>query len=274
MGDGTSGFLGDDVLLSGPTARVLFHGTAREAPIVDFHSHLAAADVAGDRVYETLTELWLSEDHYVWRAMRLAGVDEALVTGGADPWDTFSAWAAVMPPLAGNPLHLWGHLGLRRVFDIDLALHPGTAREIWDEANAQLPKLGTRALLGRFGVELLATTDDPADDLAAHRRLREEPEGRLTARVVPTWRPDGAHRLLADPPSWNAWADRLEQATGVAVTDLTSLTAALEATLRRFDAAGARSSDHGLVCVPDEEPDALVADGAVRLARRGVRPAP
>ena len=274
MGDDASGFLGDDVLLSGPTARALFHDTAAGAPIVDFHSHLAAADVAGDRVYETLTELWLSEDHYTWRALRLAGVDEAVVSGGADPWDTFSAWAATMPLLAGNPLYLWGHLGLRRVFGIDVALHPGTAREIWDEANRQLPQLGTRALLGRFGVELLATTDDPGDDLAAHRRLREELGDRLATRVVPTWRPDEAHRLLADPPSWNAWADRLEQGTGVGIADLPSLAEALEVSLARFDAAGARSSDHGLLCVPDEEPDPQVADGAVRLARRGVRPAP
>lgn len=273
MGGPAPAFLDDDVLLSGPTARELYHHTARHAPIVDFHSHLAAADVAGDRAYGTLTELWLSEDHYTWRAMRLAGVDEALVTGGADPWDTFAAWASTMPRLVGNPLHLWGHLALRRVFGIDLALHPGTAREIWDEANRQLPRLRAQALLARFGVELLATTDDPGDDLAAHLRLRDErPEG--VPSVVPTWRPDEAHRLLADPPGWNAWADRLQEVTGVAVVDLESLAAALQVSLARFGALGARCSDHGLLCVPDRDRDQQAADAAVRLARRGVRPAP
>ena len=273
MGAGEPPFLDDDVLLSSPTARELFHGTARLAPIVDFHSHLAAADIAEDRVYETLTELWLSEDHYAWRAMRLAGVDEALVTGGADPWDTFAAWAATMPRLVGNPLYLWGHLALRRVFGIHLALHPGTAREIWDEANQQLPRLRARALLARFGVELLATTDDPGDDLAAHRLLRDERRAGMPS-VLPTWRPDEVHRLLADPPAWNAWADRLEEVTGVAVGDLSSLNAALEASLTHFGALGGRCSDHGLLCVPDQERDEQVADGVVRLVRRGVRPAP
>ena len=273
MGGGASGFLHDDVLLSGPTARRLYHEVAEGAPIVDFHSHLAAVDVADDRAYETLTEMWLAEDHYTWRAMRLAGVEEALVTGAADPWDRFSAWAATMPRLAGNPLYLWGHLALRRVFGIDLPLHGGTAAEIWEEANRQLPTLRVRALLTRFGVELLATTDDPGDDLAAHRRVRDD-LGPGPPAVVPTWRPDAAHRLLADPPAWNAWAHRLGQATGTAVADLPSLTAALEASLDAFEALGGRASDHGIECVPDAERDASVADGAVRLARRGVRPAP
>lgn len=268
-----TGFLHDDVLLSGPTARRLYHEVACAAPIVDFHSHLAAADIADDRAYETLTEIWLAEDHYTWRAMRLAGVDEALVTAGADPRDTFEAWAATMPRLAGNPLFLWGHLALRRVFGIDLVLHPGTAAEIWDEANRQLPALRARALLARFGVELLATTDDPGDGLTAHRRLRDERHAGTPA-VVPTWRPDAAHRLLDDPPAWNAWADRLGQATGTAVSDLSSLIAALEASLDAFESLGGRASDHGLECVPGDDRDASVADGAVRLARRGVRPAP
>lgn len=266
-------FLDDDVLLSGPTARRLFHETARPAPIVDFHSHLAAADVAGNRVFETLTELWISEDHYTWRAMRLAGVDEVLLTGGADPWETFTAWAATMPRLVGNPLYLWGHLALRRVFGIDLPLHPGTAPEIWEEANRQLPGLGTRTLLERFGVELLATTDDPGDDLTAHRRVRDERPG-ATVSVVPTWRPDPLLGDLDDPPAWNGWADRLGRATGVTVVDLASLTAALEVSLEGFTSLGGRGSDHGLLQVPDRERSERSADAAVRLARGGVRPEP
>ena len=120
-------------------------------------------------MFETLTELWLEDDHYKWRAMRLAGVEERLVTGDADPWERFAAWAETVPGLIRNPLYLWTHLELRRVFGIDLPLGPATAREIWEEANRQLPRLSARALLERFDVAtVIATTDDPADDLAAH----------------------------------------------------------------------------------------------------------
>ncbi len=264
-------FVGEDVLLSTSTARELFHGTAVGCPIIDFHSHLRAADVAADRVYTTLSELWLTEDHYTWRAMRLAGVDETLVTGGADPWDTFAAWAATMPRLIGSPLYLWGHLALRRVFGVDVALHPGSAREIWDEANRQLTGLSTRSLLARFGVELLATTDDPGDDLLAHAELREAGQPGMPA-VVPTWRPDEVLGLLPDPHAWNVWVERLEDVTGLGVGDLPSLVAALEASLARFARAGGLGSDHGLLCVPDRERDERLADEAVRLARQGRKP--
>ena len=132
-------FLHDDVLLSGETARQLFHEVAAGLPIVDLHNHLPPADVADDRVFGTLAELWLEDDHYKWRAMRLAGVEEQLITGDADPWERFAAWAETVPGLVRNPLYAWTHLELRRVFGIDLPLGPTTAREIWEEANRQLP---------------------------------------------------------------------------------------------------------------------------------------
>ncbi len=194
--------------------------------------------------------------------MRLAGVEERLVTGDADPWERFSAWAAVVPGLVRNPLYLWTHLELRRVFGIDLALGPATAREIWDEANRLLPSLSARTLIERFGVTVIATTDDPADELASHRRLRKE-DGPLT--MIPTFRPDAAHALLGDPDAWNAWADRL----GVAVEDLDSLLAALAEAHERFAALGGRASDHGLACLPDAGRDRAPADAAVRRARSG-----
>ena len=164
-----AGFLTDDFLLSSETARTLFHEVAEHAPIVDLHNHLSPADIADDRVYETLSDLWLGDDHYKWRAMRLAGFEERLITGDADPWERFSAWAATVPRLIRNPLYVWSHLELRRVFGIDLELNPSTAREIWEEANRQLPGWTTQKLLSRFDVRVIATTDDPGDDLAAHR---------------------------------------------------------------------------------------------------------
>jgi glucuronate isomerase len=262
-------FLHDDFLLSGETAGTLFHEVAERLPIVDLHNHLSPGDIAANRVFETLTDLWLEDDHYKWRAMRLAGVDERLITGGADPWERFSAWAETVPGLVRNPLYLWTHLELRRVFGIDLPLGPTTAREIWDEANRLLPKLPARTLLARFDVTTIATTDDPGDDLAAHR-LSRDTDG--TPVMVPTFRPDAAHRLLDDPSAWNAWADRLESASGVRVEDLVSLLAALRDAHGRFAALGARASDHGLACLPDADRDPQLADTAVRHARSGRTP--
>jgi glucuronate isomerase len=247
-------FLHDDFLLSTETGRSLFHGIAERLPIVDLHNHLSPADIAEDRVFETLTDLWLEDDHYKRRAMRLAGVEERLVTGDADPWDRFAAWALTVPGLIRNPLYLWTHLELRRVFGIDVPLGPATAVEIWEEANGQLPGLGARALLERFAVDVVATTDDPTDDLGWH----EAP------RVIPTFRPDSAHNLLGDPPAWNAWADRLG-----AVEDLESLLGELTRAHERFAAVGGRASDHGIDVLPDITCDPVLADATIRRVRSG-----
>jgi glucuronate isomerase len=263
-----AGFLNDEFLLSGETARSLFHQVAEHAPIVDLHNHLSPVDIAGDRVYETLTDLWLGDDHYKWRAMRLAGFDERLVTGDADPWDRFSAWAATVPRLIRNPLYVWSHLELRRVFGIELELNPSTAHEIWEEANRQLPGLSTQTLLARFDVRAVATTDDPGDDLAAHRDLAER-SGETRIAMIPTFRPDGAHRLIGDPSAWNQWVDRLETATERTVDDLPSLLDALTRTHARFARMGARASDHGLESLPDLPRNPSLADAAVRRARVG-----
>ena len=162
------GFLHDDMMLSGEVARSLYHDVAAATPIVDVHSHLPAADIATDKVWETITDLWLGDDHYKWKAMRLAAVPEHLVTGDADPWDRFLAWAQTVPRTIGNPLYVWTHLELRRVFGIDLPLGPSTAREIWEETNRQLPMWSAQRMLTHFRVLALATTDDPGDDLAHH----------------------------------------------------------------------------------------------------------
>src|SRR5689334_8198482 len=189
----TTAFLGDDFLLPNDTARFLFHEVAAAAPIIDVHNHLVPSDIADDRRWTTLTDLWLGDDHYKWRAMRQAGVAEVLITGDADPWDRFEAWAATVPRLLGNPLHVWTHLELRRAFGIDLVLGPATAAEVWEHANRALATASAQQMLGHFGVALVATTDDPADDLAAHRRHRDAAP---RTAMVPTFRPDAAHARL------------------------------------------------------------------------------
>jgi glucuronate isomerase len=260
-------FLDDDFLLSGESARALFHGVAEQLPIVDLHNHLSAADIADDRVYETLTDLWLGDDHYKWRQMRLAGFDEFLITGDADPWDKFSAWAQTVPRIIRNPMYIWTHLELRRVFGIDIPLGPETAREIWEEVNRQLPRWSAQTLLSRFRAQVVATTDDPSDDLSDHRRLLEHADRRVT--MIPTFRPDAAHRLLNDPAAWNEWAGRLEVTSGFPVEGLDSLLAALARSYEHFATMGGRASDHGLECLPDLPRDPALAEGAVRRARLG-----
>jgi glucuronate isomerase len=262
----TAAFLGDDFLLTTSTARSLYHDAAARVPIIDPHTHLSATEIADDRTYETLTELWLEDDHYKWRAMRSAGVDEALVTGAADPWDRFCAWASTVPRLVRNPLYVWSHLELRRVFGIDLVLSSSTAREVWDEANRQLPRFSARQLLDHFGVEALATTDDPGDDLDGHRRLKEG----SGSTVVPTFRPDAAHRLLTDPRAWCSWADRLGSAEATEIEGLDTLLEACTASYQRFQAMGGRASDHGIEVVPDRPRDRALADAAIRRVRDGV----
>ncbi len=267
LGVGAS-FLADDVLLSTATAQALYHEVAETCPIVDVHTHLPPVDIARDRCWPDLADLWLADDHYKWRAMRQAGVDELLITGGADPWERFQAWAATMPRLVRNPLYLWTHLELRRVFGIDLVLSPVTAREIWEEANRQLPSWSAQRLLAHFRVAAVATTDDPGDDLLHHVALRgSAAAGRLA--MVPTLRPDAAHRLLGDPSAWQAWVDRLGTANGVRVTDLDSMLEAIAAAWRRMTDAGGRASDHGLAHLPDRTPDRAAADHGVRTALDG-----
>jgi glucuronate isomerase len=271
-----NGFLHDDVLLSCEVARTLYHGTASTAPIIDVHNHLSPSDIAGDRVWETLSDLWLEDDHYKWKAMRLAGFGEQLVTGDADPWDRFAAWAATVPRTIRNPLYAWTHLELRRVFGIDLPLNPSTAKEIWDEANRQLPQWSAQRLLAHFQVRAVATTDDPADDLAHHAKHAKHANGAPTApsttALLPTFRPDAAHLRLIDPVGWNDWADRLAASTGAAISDLDSLLSALSTSYARFAALGCRASDHGLPTLPDQPRDPALANAAIVKIRSGVIP--
>ena len=265
-------FLDDRFLLSTTIAESLFD-TVRSLPIVDAHSHLNARELAEDRRFDTITELWLDDDHYKWRAMRAVGIDERLVTGPSDPFDRFEAWATTLEQLALSPLQVWSHLELRRCFGIDLVLNRSTTREIYDETIRQLAGRTVRDLLAPFAVAVLSTTDDPADQLDSHAQLRKDPDPRLPL-VVPTWRPDPAHRLLGEPAEWRLWTERLGDIEGVEVDSLDSLLAALRSSWRRFAALGARSSDHGLSVLPATPRDTAAAAEAVRDALRGVAPDP
>ncbi|BAM03256.1 uronate isomerase [Phycisphaera mikurensis NBRC 102666] len=249
-------YLHDDFLLSCAAARRLYHEAASGEPICDYHCHLPPADLASRRTFEDLHAAWLGGDHYKWRAMRALGVEERLITGDADPRAKFQAFAESVPRLIGNPLHHWTHLELRRCFGIDTMLDGGSAQEVWDEANRILAATPAPALLRRFDVRLVGTTDFAADPLDHHAALASDPIEGL--RVVPTFRPDACHQL-GDTAAWNRAMDALGAAAGVEIDSLATLVDALKRRHAFFGELGCRASDHGLLALPDAAPSESAA---------------
>ena len=236
-------FIHDDFLLDSPAAVELYHRWAAPQPILDFHNHLPPRDLAENRRWENLTQLWLAGDHYKWRVMRTNGIPEHLVTGPASDWEKFEAFAATVPKCLRNPMYHWCALELKRYFGIDTLLAPETARRVWDEANEKLQSITARSLCAHSNVVALCTTDDPADGLDHHAACADDPS--CSFGVFPAWRPDKGMQF-DDPAALNAWIARLEAASGVSVGD--SWPAYLDALRKRHDdfaALGCRLSDHG-----------------------------
>ena len=236
-------FLDDNFLLTNDTASGLYHDVAVVQPIYDYHTHLDPGDIADNRVYDNLADIWLEGDHYKWRAMRACAIDEVYITGGAEPYDKFLAWAKCVPQTLRNPLYHWTHLELRRYFGIDLLLNEDTAKEIWDEANKRLPDMDTWSILDRMKVAMVGTTDDPADTLRSHDAIAKSG---LATTVAPTWRPDTLNKIF-DAGIFNSYIDHL----GVMGDDLQDLLGRLEQTHQAFHDAGCRLSDHGIASLPD-----------------------
>jgi glucuronate isomerase len=256
-------FITDDFLLRGDTARELYHAFAADQPIVDYHCHLPVGDLAADRRFANLFEIWLEGDHYKWRAMRANGVAERYCTGDAPPYEKFAAWAQTVPRTLRNPLYLWTHLELARYFGITDPLNEATAQAIWSRANARLADgdLSAHGILRRFRVSTICTTDDPADSLAHHAALAASP---LEVGVYPTFRPDAAMRI-GDPGGFNQWLDKLGAAADTTIARLPDLLDALRARHDDFHAHGCRLSDHGL----DHCPRSIASDAeAARLFDR------
>ena len=233
-------FMDSDFLLDTEPARRLFHGWAENEPIFDYHNHLSPREIAERRRFRNLTELWLEGDHYKWRAMRACGVPEELVTGNAAPYAKFEAWAAVLPKLGGNPLYHWTHLELQRYFGITELLTPETARQIWDRTEEMMRGDGfdTVSLLEKMQVKILCTTDDPADSLEWHAKIRRDAS--IPFAVRPCFRPD---RYLSDPDGEAAQA--LIRQYGAP-----DLETALEKALDHFVENGCLLADHGFIEFP------------------------
>ncbi|NRB63881.1 MAG: glucuronate isomerase, partial [Saprospiraceae bacterium] len=241
-------FLDDHFLLDNEIAVELFHAYAKEQPIIDYHSHLPPEDIAQNRQFENLTQIWLNGDHYKWRAMRTLGIEEQYITGGATDQDKFLAWAKTVPYTMRNPLFHWTHLELKRYFDIETLLNPKTAVTIFAEANELLgtDPYRTQGLLQKMKVEVVCTTDDPVDDLDSHRQMAAN-EG-APIRVLPTFRPDKAIQIMQD--HFPDYITTLGEAAHIEIAGLDDLFEALSKRVAYFADHGCALSDHGLEHIP------------------------
>jgi glucuronate isomerase len=254
-------FMDCDFLLTTKTARELYHEAAVEERIFDYHCHLDPEEIAGNRRFSDLSELWLGGDHYKWRALRANGVDERLITGDAGPYDKFLAWAETVPRLIGNPLYHWTHLELQRYFDIADPLNRESAPAIWKAANAIIerdPAFSVYGIFKKFRVYGVGTTDDPADTLEWHESVQNA--GETKTRVFPTFRPDSV--IAIQSPGFNGYIDRLGKAAGKVIGSMGDLLRVLRDRLDLFDRRGCRSADHGL----DYPPFDTVWDAAAAKA--------
>ena len=251
-----TGFLTEDFLLASDPARRLYHDFAASQPILDYHCHLRAEDIAQNRRFANLFDIWLEGDHYKWRAMRANGISEKYITGDGAPYEKFLAWARTVPYTLRNPLYQWTHLELQRYFGITELLDDTSAPAIWERANAELSHLTAHAILRKFNVETVCTTDDPTDDLHHHREIAKSD---LATQVFPTFRPDKA--LTIGEEQFVGWVGQLSKAANIDIRDLGSFLEALRRRHDDFHSVGCRLSDHGLAhcyAAPCSEKEAAV----------------
>lgn len=241
----------ENFLLQTETAQKLYHHHAAKMPIFDYHCHIPPKDIADDRQFENITQIWLYGDHYKWRAMRTNGVDERFCTGDASDWEKFGKWAETVPHTLRNPLYHWTHLELKRFFGIEKVLNPSTAKEIWDECNAKLktPEYSVRNIIRMAKVHTICTTDDPVDSLEYHRQIKASG---FEVAVLPAWRPDKA-MAVENTESFNQYADKLAEVSGISTDSFSGFMDALDARHRFFHENGCRLSDHGLETAIAEE---------------------
>lgn len=263
-------FMDDNFLLSNDIARELYHDYAKEMPIYDYHCHLNPKEIAEDRQFKNLGQLWLAGDHYKWRAMRAAGVPEALITGkDTSDLEKYHAWAKTVPQALGNPLYHWAHLELRRPFGITGRLFgPDTADEIWHNCNEQLatPEFSARGIMKQMNVVMAGTTDDPIDSLEYHNAIAQDDT--FDVEIAPTWRPDRAFKIELE--GFSDYLDQLGQVADVEIKRFDDLTNALTRRLDHFSNHGCRSADHGIEIVrfaPIPSEDTLDSILAKRLAK-------
>lgn len=250
--------MGENFLLNNDVARTLYHDYAAPMAIYDYHCHLNPKDIAQNRRFHNLGQIWLEGDHYKWRAMRAAGIDEALITGiESSDYAKYLAWAKTVPLTIGNPLYHWTHLELRRPFGIRGKIFgPDTAEAIWHEANEKLsqPEFSARGIMQQMQVRMAGTTDDPIDSLEYHQQIAKDKD--FTIKVLPSWRPDKAFKI--ELPGFCDYLEQLGEVADITIRRFADLLQALDRRLEHFQAHGCVASDHGIeqlryAPIPDEK---------------------
>lgn len=247
-------FMDENFLLSTPTAQELFHEFAEQMPIIDYHCHINPREIAEDRKFENITQVWLGGDHYKWRQMRSNGVDEKYITGDASDREKFQKWAETLEKAIGNPLYHWSHLELQRYFGYHGVLNAQTAEEVWNICNAKLAEdaMSVRNIIRQSNVKVICTTDDPIDTLEWHQKIAADPE--VDFKVYPAWRPDKAMNI--EKPDFMEYIGKLGTVAGVAIDSFAKLMEAIRVRMEYFDSMKCCVSDHGInyaVYVPADE---------------------
>lgn len=260
-------FMDKDFLLSNETAKTLYHDYAAKMPIIDYHCHINPAEIAENKQFKNITEVWLSGDHYKWRAMRSNGVDEKYITGDATDREKFQKWAETLPKAIGNPLYHWTHLELRKYFGYEGVLNGETAEEVWNLCNEKLQsgKLNVRDIIDMSDVKVICTTDDPVDNLEYHKQIAAD--STCNVKVLPAWRPDKAVNI--EKETFAAYIRHLAEVSEIAITNLESLFVALNLRLDFFHNMGCRASDHGLDYVLFNAASAEEVDAIFKKALAG-----
>ncbi|MFV8324958.1 glucuronate isomerase [Flavobacterium sp. ZS1P14] len=236
-------FISDDFLLNSPTAVTLYNEYAKTQPILDYHNHLSPKDIAEDRQFENITQMWVEGDHYKWRAMRANGIDEKYITGDATDLEKFKKWAETVPYTLRNPLYHWTHMELKNYFGIEDLLNGDTAEKIYEQCTALIktPAFSVKNLLRKMNVKVVGTTDDPTDDLRYHKQIRED---QFEITVVPSFRPDKSVNI-ENSAEFLGWIDKLEKSVGYGITTFESFVNAIQMRHAFFHEMGCRVSDHG-----------------------------
>ena len=260
-------FMGRNFLLESETAKELFHNCAADMPIIDYHCHISPKEIWEDRAFHNLTELWLEGDHYKWRIMRACGIEERYITGDAPDFEKFEKYAEALEKAIGNPLYHFSHLELQRYFGYTGVLNHQTAGTVFSYCEDWIQEEGctVRSLIRSSNVEVICTTDDPADDLRYHELIAEDPS--IEFKVFPAWRPDQI--LNMEKERFPAYMERLGEAAGVVITDLESLLQTVEKRMDFFQEHGCRVSDHGLYAIDWQECSQDEADRILKKRLHG-----
>jgi len=260
-------FMDKDFLLSTDMAKTLYHEYASKVPVLDYHCHINPQEIAEDRKFENITQVWLGGDHYKWRQMRSNGVEEKYITGDATDREKFQKWAETMPKLIGNPLYHWSHLELKTYFGYDGYLNGDTAEEVWNLCNAKLQddSMTVRNIIKQSNVTLICTTDDPIDSLEWHKKIAADDT--FDVQVLPAWRPDKATNI--EKPDFAEYIGKLSAASGIEIKDFASLKEAIKNRMEYFAANGCSVSDHGIEYVMYFPADDAKVDATFKKALAG-----